>query len=270
MVKPADSNAASGVKKAVNQEQLVDYLKQAKAFSRTGRAVVEEFFSGTEISAYCFIEHSQAKLIMASERISTIEGDDRVLKCYATVTPPAVSDVAMFKVRDAAEQIARAFSLDNTPLHVQALINGDEISIIEFAPRVGGGISYETIRNMTGFDIISSTIDSYLERPVQVTAHVPSACCSVNILYGQPAVFDHMAGVEALLADGSIESFHYHKLQGAVLSGENASRGRIGAFVVQAENRQLLCQKVAEIMDRLDAYDPNGHSILRKDLYIKY
>ena len=225
MVKPADSNAASGVKKAENREQLADYLKQAKAFSRTGRAVVEEFFAGTEISAYCFIERGQAKLIMASERISVIEGENRVLKCYATVTPPAVSAAAMGKVRNAAEQIAHAFHLDNTPLHVQALISGDEISIIEFAPRVGGGISYETIRNMTGFDIISATIDSYLERPVQVSAQPPAACCSVNILYGQPAIFDHMTGVEELLADRSIESFHYHKLQGAVLSGENASRG---------------------------------------------
>lgn len=269
MVKPADSNAASGVKKAENAEQLALYLADAKKISRTGRTIVEEFFSGVEISAYCFVENGTAKLIMASERVSVIEGEDRVLKCYATVTPPAVSDAAMQKVEQAATAIAHAFALDNTPLHVQALINGDEISIIEFAPRVGGGISYETIRDNTGFDIIAATIDSYLERPVRVSYHPIHGCCSVNIIYGVPSVFDHVEGVEPLLDAGAIESFHYHKTPGTQLTGKSASRGRIAAFVVHAESRPELCEKVASAMQCLDAFDAEGKSILRKDLYLK-
>ena len=269
MVKPADSNAASGVKKAENPEQMAQYLAEAKKVSRTGRTIVEEFFSGVEISAYCFVESGTAKLIMASERVSVIEGEDRVLKCYATVTPPAVSDAAMEKVEQAATAIAKAFELDNTPLHVQALINGDEISIIEFAPRVGGGISYETIRDNTGFDIIAATIDSYLERPVKVAFQPVRGCCSVNIIYGVPSVFDHVDGVDALLESGAIDSFHYHKTPGTQLTAKSASRGRIAAFVVRAESRPALCEKVASAMQRLDAFDAEGNSILRKDLYLK-
>ena len=206
---------------------------------------------------------------MASERVSVIDGEDRVLKCYATVTPPAVSDTALQKVEDAATAIARAFSLDNTPLHVQAIIHGDEISVIEFAPRVGGGISYETIRNYTGFDIIAATIDSYLERPVHVAFAPVRGCCSVNILYGIPSTFDRMVGVEELLAEGVLESFHYHKTAGTRLTGQTASRGRIGAFVVRADSREALCRKVAYAMGRLEALDPDGKPILRRDLYLK-
>ena len=44
MVKPADSCAASGVKKASNVNELDIFLKEAKKISRTGRTVVEEFF----------------------------------------------------------------------------------------------------------------------------------------------------------------------------------------------------------------------------------
>ena len=40
IVKPADSCAASGVKKAENREELEQYLKNAKEVSRTGRTVV--------------------------------------------------------------------------------------------------------------------------------------------------------------------------------------------------------------------------------------
>lgn len=269
MVKPADSCAASGVKKANDPEELTSFLKEAKRVSRTGRTVIEEFFAGVEVSAYCFVEEHQAYVIMVSERLSVIEGDNQVLKCYATITPPAISDIAMEKVKRAATQIANAFGLDNTPLHVQAIIHGDEISIIEFAPRVGGGISYQTIRDNTGFDIISATINSYLEKKVDLRYSEIAYCYSVNLIYGVPSVFDHLDGAEELIKEGVIESVHYHKTKGMQIYADRASGGRIAAFLVKGKSREEVCRKVAYAMERMEAYDPSGNKIMRKDLYIK-
>lgn len=269
MVKPADSCAASGVKKANTFDELNLFLEEAKHVSRTGRTVVEEFFSGVEVSAYCFVQDKKAHVIMVSERLSVIEGENQVLKCYATVTPPNISDVAMKKIETAADQIADAFELDNTPLHVQALINGDEISIIEFAPRVGGGISYQTIRDNTGFDIISATIDSYLEKKVELNYSELTSCYSVNLIYGEPSVYDHLDGAEELIKAGIIESIHYHKTKGMQIYADRASGGRIAAFLVKGQSREEMCEKVAIAMTKMEAYDSNGVPIMRKDLYMK-
>lgn len=269
MVKPADSCASSGVKKANDPKELAKFLSEAKQVSRTGRTVIEEFFTGVEVSAYCFVKDHQAYVIMVSERLSVIEGEEQVLKCYATITPPAISNIAMEKVKQAATQIANAFGLDNTPLHVQAIIDGDEISIIEFAPRVGGGISYQTIRENTGFDIISATIDSYLEKKVDLRYSEIAYCYSVNLIYGVPSVFDHLDGAEELIRAGIIESVHYHKTQGMRIYADRASGGRIAAFLVKGESREEVCRKVAYAMEHLEAYDPSGNKIMRKDLFIK-
>lgn len=269
MVKPADSCAASGVKKAVNAEELGAFLDEARKISRTGRTVVEEFFAGTEVSAYCFVQDGVAHVIMVSERLSVIEGEKQVLKCYATVTPPAISDAAMLKLRQAATDIANAFKLDNTPLHVQAIVNGDDFSVIEFAPRVGGGVSYRTIKENTGFDIISATIDSYLQKRVVLSFHEVTRCQCVDIIYGTPGVFDHVTGVEELVRDGVIESFHYHKTKGMAVSSERASSGRIGAFIVSGSSRKETGEKVAMAMERLEAFSEDGRPMLRKDLYFK-
>ena len=206
---------------------------------------------------------------MVSERLSVIEGDAQVLKCYATVTPPGITDVAMDKIQKAAEGIAAAFSLDNTPLHVQAICDGDEINIIEFAPRVGGGISYETIRDNTGFDIISATIDSYLEKEVELKYHAISQYCSVNLVYGIPSVFDHLDGADELISEGMIDSFHYHKTSGAHIDDSRASGGRIGAFVVHADTKEEMCRKIKYAMDKMEAFDKDGSKIMRKDLYYR-
>ena len=269
MVKPADSCAASGVKKANDERELSQFLEEAKRVSRTGRTVVEEFFSGVEVSVYAFIQGRKAKILMISERLSVIEGEKQVLKCYATITPPNITDGAKLKIERYTNEIAKVFGLDNTPLHVQFICNGDDVSVIEFAPRVGGGISYRNIKDNTGFDIISATIDSYLERPVEAKFHRSDRFFSVNIAYGKPAVFDHLEGVDELIEQGYIDSIHYHKTSGMTIADDRASGGRIAAILVSGSSRREVLKKVEYIFARINAFDPEGNQILRKDLYIK-
>lgn len=269
MVKPADSCAASGVKKANDAEELGRFLDEAKHVSRTGRTVVEEFFSGVEVSVYAFVQNSEARILMVSERLSVIEGEKQVLKCYATITPPNISVEANAKIEKYTTQIANVFHLNNTPLHVQFICNGDEMSVIEFAPRVGGGISYENIKNNTGFDIISATIDSYLEHPVDAKFHRSDRFFSVNLAYGKPAVFDRLEGIDDLIAQGYIDSVHYHKTSGMTITDDRASGGRIAAILVSGDTRQEVLDKVEYIFVRINAFDPEGNQILRKELYIK-
>lgn len=269
MTKPADSCASSGVKKAGTPEELERFLAEARKTSRTGRAVIEEVAEGIEVSAYCFVQDHKAHVIMVSERVSVIEGANQVLKCYATVTPPGISDIALRKIGQAADGIAAAFCLDNTALHVQAICDGDNINIIEFAPRVGGGISYETIRDNTGFDIISATIDSYLEKRVELRFHPVRRYCSVNLVYGVPGCFGYMTGVEELLKDGTIKTFHYHKTPGMRIGDDRAGSGRIAAFVVEGNTKEEMCSRIRRAMETMQAYDPEGNSIMRKDLYYR-
>ena len=269
MVKPADACAASGVKKANNEKEMHSYLAYAQEVSRNGRAVIEEFVEGEEVSVYAFVSQGTAHIIMISQRMSVIEGDEQVLKCYATLAPAPMSEVAYRKIERACTQIAQAFKLDNTPLHVQVLIDGDNIDIIEFAPRVGGGISYQTIRSNTGFDIIDATIDSYLEKPVELVYTKPQYYYAVNIIYGIPGGFDHLAGADALIKEGIIESLHYHKTKGMLVTSDRASGGRIAAFIVKAKTKEELLYQIKTAMERMQAYDSEGNSMLRKDLYLK-
>ncbi len=270
MVKPADSCAASGVKKAYNEEEMLAYLADAKIISRNGRTVVEEFVEGLEVSVYAFVADERAHIIMISQRMSVIEGNEQVLKCFATLAPAQMSQRAFQKIETAVIDIAQAFDLNNTPLHVQVLINGDDISIIEFAPRVGGGISYQTILDNTEFDILEATIDSYLQIPVTPHYVAPKNLYTVNLIYGVPGEFDHLEGAEELVKDGIIESIHFHKTKGMHISDDRASGSRIAAFLVKAETKDDLLWKIKTAMGRMEVYDPDGISIMRKDLYLKY
>ena len=269
IVKPADSLGSAGVRKAQNIDEVRTYVKQAREFSRSGGCVVEEFFKGKEVSVYAYAQDGEAHILTISERFSIVDGDKKVLKCYATVTPPEMSDVAYTKIQDASSAIVRAFGLDNTPLHVQVLINGDDIDVIEFAPRVGGGISYRVIKEQTGFDIISAAIDSYCGIRIDQNYHKSDSYYSINLLYGNPCIFDHVTGLDKLEESGVIEGFHYHKGKGGEMSDEKATACRIGAMLVKGKSRADMLEKIKYAFENIDAFDENGNSILRKDIYLK-
>ena len=266
MVKPSDSNSATGVKKVNNQDEMRVFLAEALGYSRNGKAVIEEYKTGVEVSAYCFVEGHRAKLLMAAQRMSVIEGEKQVIKCYATVAPAQLSDEAYRRIEEAACKIAEAYGLNNTPLQVQAFVNGDEISVIEYAPRIGGGMSYKTIYDNTGFDIISAAIDSYLGIPVHVKACSPKGIRAINIIYAVPAIYDHIEGQDELLAENVIDGIYYYKTKGMRISDEKAASARIGSFVVSGESMVEIKAKLSKAMDRLEVYAQDGSKIMRKEL----
>lgn len=269
MVKPADSNASKGVKKANNYEEMCVYLKEAQALSRNGRAVVEEFVTGREISAYCYVKDHKARLIMTAERVCITEGEEKAIKCYATIAPARISEKAAKRAEEVTTMIADAFGINNSPLYTQAMVDGDDLFVIEFAPRVGGGTSFKTIRKNTGFDIISATLDSYLGNEVSLeTLHSPENIYVINILYGKKCVFDRIEGMEALIDEGIIEEFIPYKTSGSEVDPSFASSSRLGTFIVKAANSAELNERIREAYERIEAYDTDGKPILRHDLNI--
>ena len=267
IVKPADSNSAKGVKRVESEDEFRKYLPEALLFSRNGFAIVEEFKEGKEISAYGVVVNGQAKLIMHQERISVYDGVDRVIKCYSSLAPSRISEHAVTKAEMILTQIAQAFGLDNTPLFFQGIVQGDEISVIEFAPRVGGGISFRTIMDGTGFDMISAGLDSFLFFSIKTDGwHAMNHSYAVNQIYGENGIYDHSEGVERLLQDGIVQSVSFYKAKGDVIDSNRASSSRIGVMVVSGSSQEELRRKIATAFSTLDTFDINGKSIIRRDL----
>lgn len=267
MVKPADSNSANGVKRVSSQEELERYLPDSLRFSRNGKAIIEEFVTGKEISAYGVIVNGEAKLIMHQERVSVYDGEDKVIKCYASLAPSRITETAADKAEQILTMIAKAFHLDNTPLFFQGIVNGEDISVIEFAPRVGGGISFQTIKDATGYDIIAAALDSYLNIPISVDSwHPMNGKYAVNQIYGTNGVYNNTTGVEALVENGTVNILSFYKHKGDIIDSSRASSSRIGVMVVSDKTEAGLRHKISKAFSQLDSFDINGKSIIRRDL----
>jgi phosphoribosylamine-glycine ligase len=267
VVKPSDCTGSKGVRKATTSQELREYLTSALQVSRSNNAIVEEFEEGMEVQADFFVKNAEAFLIMIREKAKVAGGKGVILQSFGSIIPIQVSEKARANMLKVANQIVQVFKLENTSLFFQAIVNGDEVNIVEFAARVGGGLSYRMIQVMAGFDILDATIDTYLGNPVTVNYRHPESCYSTVIIYSKPGIFDSVIGYQELLEKKCIEEFFLFKTPGMEIGEELTSSNRVGAFLTKANTKQELLKKIYIAINKLEILNAEGNALMRKDIY---
>ncbi|MFW5793542.1 MAG: ATP-grasp domain-containing protein [Bacteroidota bacterium] len=267
IVKPTDSNSSKGVRRADNINELKEYFLGAQKISRNNFVIIEEFKFGTEVGVDCFISKNEASILMTRERKKIKNGGDAIQQIFGSFWPADISTENLKKLKQIASKIAKVFQLDHTPLLIQAIVAEDEINVIEFAPRIGGGENYKIIELHTKFDIIESAIKSFLGEPVKLDYTPPEGYIVDNYIYCKPSIFGKITGYEELIKNGVIEYFNTYKLPGMEIGSDIASSNRVGVFVVKSEDKEDIYKKIKQTIESIEVYDDFGKPIMRKDIY---
>lgn len=259
VVKPVDCNSSKGVKRVDNVDDYVSFVRDALNFSRTHTAIVEEYKEGTEISADFYIDHGKAKFLSATTSLKiknrksfTILGSDY----------PAVDCFHREKIVAIATKITKAFDLDNTPLLIQFISNKDEINVLEFSARMGGGSKYRLIQVLSGVNIMSTYVDRILGGLPKVDPVKQVDYCKLIYLYCKPGVFDHVEGFDELALGGYVDDYFVYKTKGMVIHGAETSGDRPAGYLCTSSSQELLCQKIKYIDSRLKVISEEGDDIM--------
>jgi biotin carboxylase len=269
VVKPTDTGGSKGVRKASNVEELVRAMQEAFAATCAPEVLVERFLEGIEVGADCFVRDGASHVLVLRRKYVMSGRDGEVLATYASVCPAGVTTRAESRITAITRDIARAFGLRDTPLLVQLIVDGDDVRVIELAPRVGGGTNHRQVMLRTGVDLVGAAIDSYLGvASPPVVRDTPGCSASVH-LYAKPGRYGEMLGDRALLDEGVVDTFYLHKARGAQIGTSMSSSNRVASFIVAADSREALLRRIRDAVQRLDAVDVDGRSILLRDVYLK-
>ncbi len=266
MVKPADCNGSLGVRKANNHEQFVEFFSQAQKYSFSHSAIVEEFKEGKEVGIDCYALNGKAQILMMGEVRKKKIGDS-VLLIYQTYIPADISPKAKERLQKVADDITMVFKLNNTPILIQTLVDGDDVNVIEFAPRIGGASKHRTVTLKTGFDILKANVDAMFGEIPFVKIIPDTDFFSRNHVYAYPCTFSHVENVEKLISDGIIEEFIPYKMEGVPVGEFLASRDRVGSFLVKAPTMPELKRKIKIAVETLKVYDTNGRDVMKREIW---
>lgn len=262
VVKPVDCNSSKGVHRADSMEEAKPYVEKALKLSQTREAIIEGFCSGDEIQVDCIALDGDAEVIMTRSKVKEVKNSKAVLNSFGSIVPAQISAVVESKLDMIAKNIAKGFGLRNTPFFYQAIVTGDNVNVLEFAPRVGGGLSYYMLKNFIGFDAVEATIDSFLGVEIKEHYYSPEKVYRTCLLYSKACIFDHIEGLEDLKAEGLIKEYFITMKKGDVIDGDMRSSNRIGSFVIEAESIEELKESTRVCAKRIKVLDSNGENMI--------
>ena len=267
IVKPVDSYSSRGVKRVNSLDALRPAFDEAVRISRTDTAVVEEFVEGDEVTVDVYVESGIAHVLSMSNS-EKIKGNDKFV-IYRTVNPARVSDKVAEKIAEVAQKIADAFALEDSPMLIQLINNGERVSVVEFCARTGGGIKFRLIKKISGFDVIDAVIDLTLgNKPHFDKAAVPPKKYLVNeFIYCNSGVIDSFEGFESLKEDGIVTEYYLLKTKGVKLGEVSASSDRAACFTVEAESKDELMRLHKEAASRVKVLDADGNDLIKRELF---
>lgn len=266
VVKPVDSNGSKGVRKCKDREELDKYLPEAFRFTLSDTVIIEEFCEGIEISADFYICDGKAKKVMWCQ-LNKYKVDDSTQVIYQSIIPPSLSDKASETLMQVANKIAKGYEVDNSPLLVQAMVNGDDVKVIEFSARLGGGAKYKTIRNVTGFNVLRANLESMLgEKPGVVIADDERFYSRCHI-YTNGGVFNAIEGLEDLQRRGIIDEYVLTKPFGVTTGSPKSSSDRVASVFISASSNNELKVKIKDAITNLKVIDEKGEDMLFREMY---
>lgn len=267
VVKPCDCNSSKGVIKVKNTQDAYKAIEDALNLSRSSTAIIEEFKEGIELSVDVWIDQEDAKILSASTT-SKIKNNKDSFTIYQSKYPVEISDIAKNKIQDIARKISRSFNLMNCPMLIQLIVNGDEVNVIEFSARMGGGTKYQLIEEMSGINIMQVYVNRVLGDIHQIINPTPSKkLIELNYVYATNGIYQNIINFDTAKETNLIKNYFVYKESGSVIEKATTSSDRIAGFLLEADTPEELLNKRKKAVQLLDVLDKNGHSMMIKDIY---
>ncbi len=265
IVKPADSQSSVGVQKIERMEQVRPALEAALSHSKTGSAIVEEFFTGKEIVCEGFIEDGKFYLLAFADRNYFALGD--LMIPSQTLFPSQVREDLLEKVLECEQRMAAYVNPAFAIVHSEYLVNEEtgQICVVESALRGGGVyISSHLVPYATGIDINDVLLDKALGQPVDVQnifAARRDAAAGYVCFYLPEGTVREVRGVETLQDLPFVKMICLASIQPGQKTEPMLHKGlRKGPILVVGKDRSELERNIRTVQDTLQitVESPNG------------
>ena len=158
VLKPADSQGQRGVRLVQDREDLFRCFSQARAFSRTGGVILEEFARGPEISVPAYVADGKVWSGLVADRISWPQYPGWIVHKLA-MPSATLGESAGRAVGELLAFVAERLGIRSGPMYCQIKITEGGPKLIEVSPRLDGGHLWRAWEMITGVNLLAILLD---------------------------------------------------------------------------------------------------------------
>lgn len=157
IVKPVDSGGSQGICLVEFREALEKAYGFAVTYSRSSKAIVEEFVDGREFSVEYISHQGKHFFLQVTDKVTS--GPPRFVEMQHH-QPADISDNLKVRIKEMVEAALTALRIENSASHTEIKLNSrGELFIIETGARMGGDfISSDLVRLSTGYDFVNGAL----------------------------------------------------------------------------------------------------------------
>jgi biotin carboxylase len=261
VVKPADANSSKGITKVLNSNGIDAAIEYAYSFSRSKKVIVEEFVEGEEFSVDIAITDFEPTILLLTKNIKLAINPNN-FTIAQSLYPATYDDSILNKIKEIAKKLTLCFGLKNGPMLIQLLYDGENISVVEFSARIGGGSKHHFIKKMTGFDLLDWYVNLLINEIKEIEVHQMYKFGSMNYIYAKNATINEFNGFDTLKNKGIIEQFFYYKTKGMKINSHISSADRPAGYMISDNLYEQYIYKTKFAKEHIEISDENNNDMI--------
>ena len=214
VLKPLALSASRGVIRADTPEEfslawtrILDILEQRDASRRSGGArdeiLIEEYLPGLEVALEGIVVEGELRTLAILDKPDPMEGpffEETIL-----VTPSRLPDDVRTEIVSTVQRAVSVLGLLDGPIHAELRVDGEQLSILEIAPRSIGGRCSTILRFEPEATLEDLILRHALGLPIHEYACVPDAAGVMMLPIPRAGVLREVGGTETALRVPGVE-----------------------------------------------------------------
>jgi biotin carboxylase len=256
IIKPTDNCSSRGVFVLLKRADLDRVFEASIDQSFEKRVLIEELLTGIEGSAEALIVDGKVHVLGICDKIKS----DLPYRYDLQLTYPGNYTEEQYKnIRKLLEQLVRGYPIRDGIIHVEFIVNQDNVSLIEFALRgCGSNVITHLVPAMTGFDPVAYLIRMALghKGPIEFTKNRTGI---LKFILLRPGEIVEMKGIEHARRCPGIVDFDIEKKAGDKIEIVQNGRERPGYCLAVGSTRNEVERFIADSLSRVKVrYTSNG------------
>lgn len=268
VVKPCDCNSSKGVQKVENIEQLRNAVDMAFYLSRSNKVVVEKYISGYEISIDVWVKDYEPLILDVTQtnKMNTNTGAFTIYQSF--YSRDNISYDLQHRIYEILKKISTTFDIKDGPMLVQAIVKDDNVFVLEFSARMGGGSKYKLIEYISGVDIMKLYTDFVVDNiNPDIKLSKENKLYEMDYIYAYNGVIKRIDGLKKAKQEGIIKEFFQYKEKNSEIKQRLVSSDRVIGVLLEAESVEEMSEKRKKILEVTRIIDSNGKDIMYRKCF---
>lgn len=269
LVKPADSRGSRGQSVCYSKAEVEKAVVLAKSESSSCGSIIEKYMANAnDIQLVYLVINGEPILYKVEDRYvgKTEDGTDKI--AIACVSPSRFEKIYREKADAKVVNMIRSLGLKNSPVFIQAFMDGDIARLYDPGIRMPGDDYDDVHKFLTGIDIPELLIRFALtgEMSKEVAKEIRDARLNS---YGamimpclRPGRIFKIVGLDRIDTNPNIITWSHAYVEGDEVYLEKTVKQRYGEFVITASDKNELKTVIEWLYDVLHIYDEFGKDML--------